>query len=239
MAPAPWQRWRRPWSGGGTHRGVYPSSVVGRGHGVRRGGGGGTHGGVAQQEGRALQPRRQHLVGVPGHRVGPRERGVWGGGDTSSETPPPVWGESLSPWGCVEPIVGGESLASRCPRGGAGARGRAERCRPRLPAGHREWGVSSRGHPGDSQGTGRTPAGGRGGGVIPPPAPVLTSTWSQRPWRWQRSAMGPSGSKAPRTVVPQVAQTRKGSAPWGGTQGQGQWDGGQGRGDRDSRTQGQ
>lgn len=47
------------------------------------------------------------------------------------------------------------------------------------------------------------------------PPGALTSTCSQRPWRWHTSATGPNGSKAPSTVVPEVALTKNGTAPWG------------------------
>lgn len=46
--------------------------------------------------------------------------------------------------------------------------------------------------------------------------PELTSTCSHSPWRAQMSAMASSGSKLPRTVVPLVAHTKRGSEPWGG-----------------------
>lgn len=106
---------RRHWDG---------TTGCGRGWGrgqwrKRRRRGGGTHRGVTEQEGRALQPHCQHLVRVPGHRVGPVGRGG-----------PP----SLDPGivGCWEP---GVALTSQCQPGGAGACWRAERCRPTLPVG--------------------------------------------------------------------------------------------------------
>lgn len=49
------------------------------------------------------------------------------------------------------------------------------------------------------------------------PTPVtqvsLTSTCNHSPWRWQTSAIASRGSKAPSTVVPEVALTRKGTEP--------------------------
>lgn len=53
------------------------------------------------------------------------------------------------------------------------------------------------------------------GGAQQGPPWALTSTCSQRPWRWHTSATGPNGSKAPSTVVPEVALTKNGTAPWG------------------------
>ena len=43
----------------------------------------------------------------------------------------------------------------------------------------------------------------------------LTSTCSHSPWRWHTSAIASRGSKAPSTVVPEVALTRNGTAPCG------------------------
>lgn len=51
------------------------------------------------------------------------------------------------------------------------------------------------------------------------PTPVtqvsLTSTWNHSPCRWQTSAIASRGSKAPSTVVPEVALTRNGTEPCG------------------------
>ena len=43
----------------------------------------------------------------------------------------------------------------------------------------------------------------------------LTSTCSHSPWCWHTSAIASRGSKAPSTVVPEVALTRNGTAPCG------------------------
>lgn len=49
------------------------------------------------------------------------------------------------------------------------------------------------------------------------PTPVipvsLTSTCNHSPWRRQTSAIASKGSKAPSTVVPEVALTRNGTEP--------------------------
>lgn len=43
---------------------------------------------------------------------------------------------------------------------------------------------------------------------------LLTSTCNHSPWRWHTSAIIFRGSNAPRTVVPEVALTRNGTAPY-------------------------
>lgn len=177
---------------------------------------GGTYGAVTEQERRALQPHHQQLVGVPGHRVGSgRENsGIWGALWGKGEPQKRGGGGVGVCWGQ------GEGHTCGCQQGGDGVGGTGGRCPPTLPAG--KGGSAPTGGPPDPPNRG---------------PPELTSTCSHSPWRAQTSAMASSGSKAPRTVVPLVAHTKRGSEPCGafgrgleGVGGAGGMEGGRGQG---------